>query len=69
MERLALILRLVLAARVIAEADARVNAGAVTLGRRLQSIEDDETLDDARPEQRRLLRDDAVATLLAAGFD
>lgn len=68
MGRLALILRLLLAARVIEEADARVSAAALAIGHRFEAIDKEDTLEDARPEQRRILRDDAVAALVAGGL-
>jgi hypothetical protein len=66
--RLALILRLVIAARVIEDVDARVDAAALAIGHRFGGIEPEDTLEGACPKQRRILRDDAVAALIAAGY-
>lgn len=66
MERLALLLRLILAERVIDVVDDRVTAAAVAIRDRLDGTVQGDPDDDP---PNRILRDDATAALLAAGLD
>lgn len=62
--RLALLLRLMLAARMVEDCNAYVTRAAVAIRERLDGTVQGDADDD---EPTQILRDDAVAALLAAG--